>query len=89
MQGVQQLLDDLNGQSKNLVIKTHGREPNEDGFVLVKDGHLAGIGFISHDVQLTTFDDIMDYTRQLRGSTTTQAILRKVLEDGSYPTEEF
>ena len=88
-ENMQQLLDDLANESQNLVIKTRGREMDEDGFALVKDGHLAGIGFISHQVQLTTFEDIFDYTRELRSSITTQAILRKVLEDGRYEVEEW
>lgn len=88
-ENMQQLLDDLANESQNLVIKTQGREDDEDGFALVKDGHLAGIGFISHDVQLTTFEDLLDYTRELRSSITTQAILRKVLEEGRYAVEEL
>lgn len=88
-ENMQQLLDDLANESQNLVIKTRGREEDEDGFALVKDGHLTGIGFISHEVQLTTFEDILDYTRELRSSITTQAILRKVIEDGRYDVEEW
>lgn len=88
-ENMQLLLDDLASESQNLVIKTRGREPDEDGFALIKDGHLKGFGFISHHEQLSTFDDILGYTRELRSSITTQAIIRKVLEDGRYDVEEW
>lgn len=88
-ENMQKLLDDLKKENSNLVIKTRGREAGEDGFALIKDGQLSGIGFISHEVQLTTYDEILDYTRELRSSITTQAIIRKVLEEGRYPVEEW
>ncbi len=89
MTGVQRLIDDLNSQSQNLVIKTYGREPDEDGFALVKDGHLAGMGFVPHDVQISSYGELQAFTCELRSSITTQAIIRKVLEEGRYAVEEW
>ena len=87
--GIEQLVKAIKTLNRTTVIKTRGRNPEEDGFALIKDGSLAGIGFIPQDAELVTLEDLWGYTRELKESITTQSILRKVLEDGRYPMEDW
>ncbi len=82
---VEALIEEMSTNEDSFIIKTRGREPDEDGFALVEQGHLAGIGFVPRDIDIRDPEELMGYLRKLRSSITTQGILTKVLETGKYP----
>tara|TARA_R110000850_G_scaffold44945_8_gene113801 strand:- start:419 stop:1747 length:1329 start_codon:yes stop_codon:yes gene_type:complete len=84
---VDTLIKDNMEYAQSFVIKTKGRSQDEDGFALIDDGQLAGIGFIPHSSDIRSHEDLRDYMRELHNSITTQGILNKVLESGRYPIE--
>lgn len=83
----EKMLKDLQEESQlNLLIKTKGRELEEDGFAYVENGKFAGIGFIPKQNDINHLDDMMNYLRELKSSITTNSIIRKILSEGKYQT---
>ena len=81
---VEMLIAELHEKGASYLIKTRGRSTEEDGFAFVEQGQLAGIGFVPRDADIRSNEDLRDFMRELRSSITTQGILSKVLEKGSY-----
>ncbi len=86
---VEQLAQDLRESKTSYLIKTPGRESDEEGFALIDQGHLAGIGFVPGHAQISRQEDLRDYLRELRSSITTQGILEKVLSERRYTVLEL
>lgn len=84
-----QLMEDHLQRDESFVIKTRGRSEDEDGFIIVDGGQLAGIGFVPHTCDIQNLEELRDYMRELHNSITTQGILRKVMEEGRYPIERI
>ncbi len=84
---LESMIKDNQESAQSFVIKTKGRSMDEDGFALVNDGQLAGMGFVPHSSDIRSHDDLRDYMRELHNSITTQGIVNKVLESGRYPIE--
>lgn len=80
----ERFLEHLRGQNSQMIIKTPGREREEDGFVLIENTQLKGIGFVSHHSDLQNPEHFTDSLRPLRNSITTSAIIRKALDEQTY-----
>lgn len=75
----------LREQNSQMIIKTPGREREEDGFVLIENSQVKGIGFVSHHSDLQDPENFTDQMRPLANSVTTSAIIRKILDERLYP----
>lgn len=84
-QNFNRFLANLKAQNSQMIIKTPGREGEEDGFVLVENTQVKGIGFISHHGDLKDPESVTESMRPLRNSITTSAIIRKALDEKPYP----
>lgn len=83
----QSMLDELKNQNQlNLMIKTSGRDREEDGFALVENGRFGGIGFVPKDQDIKHLDEVMDYVRVLKSSITTNSVIQRILKEGKYQT---
>ncbi len=76
-------LKDQTEQQQSRLLKTQGRTWDEDGFIWIKDGQLAGYGFVPHSDNLHESEEVLRYAIPLKSSITTVAILRKELEKES------
>lgn len=86
---VELLIAELRKTQSNFVVKTAGRDSDEEGFALVEGGHLVGIGYVPTNIQVQRATELRSYLRELRSSITTQGIVNKVLEDQRHPIIRF
>lgn len=84
---VEKLIKDVSDYHENYLIKTSGRNAEEDGFAYVENGYLSGIGFVPKDHQVNSLEDILSFVRALKSSTTTHSIIHKTLQNGRYPIQ--
>ncbi len=82
----ERMLSDLKIQAESFLIKTPGRESNEDGFAYIDKGKFAGIGFVSRSVEISSGEEVLNHLQNLNNSITTQSIITKVVMNGTYPT---
>lgn len=77
--GFEQMLQHLSEKEETLLIKTMGRNTEEDGFAYILDGNLGGIGFVPKEAEINEISQVLPYLKKLRSSITTKAVLDKVL----------
>lgn len=85
IENFEKMLVDLKEEKNwNLMIKTHGRTLEEDGFAYVENGRFAGIGFVPKDLEVNHIEGVLDYIRTLKSSVTTNGIIKKILIEGKH-----
>ncbi len=65
----------IKDQRPSYILKLKGRNPFEEGFVLVKHGIYQGFGFIDLDSHINSIEDIESYTRNFSHTYFTSRIL--------------
>ncbi|MDZ7846629.1 MAG: hypothetical protein U5L96_07600 [Owenweeksia sp.] len=83
------MLELLESERQDLLIKTPGRHADEDGFAYLEQGRLTGMGFIPRNLEVKLPEELNDFIIDLRNSITTQGILDKVLTEGKYQVMRF
>ena len=81
--GINQLLADIEKAKQAYVFKLPGREPTEQGYILIENGHATGYGFVDDYFSGDFAEVVMDNLQELRSSVTAQSIVRKILEEHS------
>jgi DNA polymerase-3 subunit epsilon len=74
----EKLLVNLQNEEQNYLIRTPGRNSEEQGYIWISQGRLKGIGFTSALNQYPDAESITENTRLLRNSITTAAIISKI-----------
>lgn len=77
---VEQVLSDLQFESKNFVIKEKGRKKKEFAFILVLNGIYKGFGYASHKQSFKTVQDYYDIIINQKDNRDTKRILNAYLE---------
>ena len=72
-------------REENYLLKTPGRDADEEGFIWVQNGQLKGLGFVGRHEDFDPRFEIADKARLLRNSVTTASLLRRVQEEEKYP----
>ncbi len=72
--------------SKNIVIKETGRTPEEEAFIIVKNGLYLGYGFIGNDLQISHTEELETHLIKQKDNVDVQRILKKVLLSASSKT---
>jgi len=80
------MLKDLQVLPESFLIKTPGREMDEDGFAYIENGRFAGIGFVSQFQEISKSEEVLGYLKSLNNSVTTQSIIARVMLNRKYPT---
>lgn len=65
--------------TETIVIKQQGRHPEEEGFVLLKDGSYGGYGFVEKSEQITHADELENYLKPQKNNMDVERILRPYL----------
>lgn len=66
-------------QSEVRIIREKGREPNENGVVLIAEGIYKGYGFIDQELQISSLEDIEAYIVPQKNTLETQRIVESLL----------
>ncbi|WP_237561776.1 exonuclease domain-containing protein [Flagellimonas algicola] len=66
-------------QNEVRIIKEKGREPNENAVVLLSEGVYKGYGFIDHQVEITSMEDIEAFIIPQKNTLETQRIVESLL----------
>ncbi len=78
-QRVLQAITELKNNSNNLIIKQNGRNNNENGFVVIKEGVYLGYGFIDKTEQIINMNDLEPYLIPQKDNADIQKIIRSKL----------
>ncbi|MEB8344868.1 exonuclease domain-containing protein [Flavobacteriaceae bacterium KMM 6898] len=66
-------------KNDDIIIKEKGRNPEEEAFVLIKNGQYSGYGFIERENTITTLEDIDAFINPQNDNLDTQRILKSYL----------
>lgn len=66
-------------QRENQLLRLSGREPNENGVVLIKEGQYVGYGFIEKETPIHNFNDIEAFIIPQKNTLETQRIVEGAL----------
>lgn len=66
-------------QKEIRIIKEKGREPTENGVVLIEEGIYKGYGFIDHEMEISTLADIEAFIIPQKNTLETQRIVESLL----------
>ncbi|MGB5273572.1 MAG: GIY-YIG nuclease family protein, partial [Flavobacteriaceae bacterium] len=76
---VLEALEALSRKNENLVIKERGRTPSEEAFVLIKDGHYCGYGFLDKHSEINSEADLEVFLNPQKNSMDSQRIINAYL----------
>ncbi|TYB75832.1 exonuclease domain-containing protein [Bizionia myxarmorum] len=69
-------IKEITTNQESKVISKKGRTQDEDGFVLIKEGKYAGYGFIQHEEQVNSIDELDNFLIPQEDNIDIQKILR-------------
>ncbi|WP_179319921.1 exonuclease domain-containing protein [Winogradskyella helgolandensis] len=73
---VLEAIHDMSNQKEDFILREKGRNPNEEAFVMIKDGDYLGYGFVDKDSQINHMDDLNAFLIPQKNSVDIQKILR-------------
>lgn len=76
---VAEALEALSRKNENLVIKEQGRTLSEEAFVLIKDGHYRGYGFLDKHSEINSEADLEAFLKPQKNSMDSQRIINAYL----------
>ncbi|WP_053972154.1 exonuclease domain-containing protein [Mangrovimonas sp. ST2L15] len=76
---VEQAISFTSEISSNKIIKKPGRHPDEEGFVLVKNGIYLGFGFVENTEQIINTEDLEHFLIRQKDNVDIQRILKRQL----------
>ena len=76
-QRAQKAMDFISENSQDIILKQKGRHPDEEAFIVIKNGCYLGYGFIQSDVQITKAEDLEPYLIKQKDNSDIQRILKK------------
>lgn len=71
------------GSQHTYLIKTAGRQREEEGFVLVEKGKFLGFGYIANDTAIRHLDDLKAYVQPCYDTQDSQSIIKSYLKKSS------
>ena len=83
--GILRMLDALDQEDVSVVMKTQGRDEEEDGFVVLSRGNCQGFGFVPKEYDVSHLDEVMEFLQPLKSSITTRSLVESALSSGKYP----
>lgn len=78
-QRVLEAIHDISNNQKDVLLKEKGRSPDEDAFVMIKDGIYLGYGFVDRDESLNNPEDLNNFLIPQKDSVDIQKILKSRL----------
>lgn len=69
----------MSNDKKDIILKEKGRHPNENAFVMIKNGEYLGYGFIEKNIQINRDEELEDYLIPQKNNIDIQKILRNKL----------
>lgn len=76
---VKQSIEYLKSTSKNTILKQCGRNENEEGFIMIKNGNYLGYGFIEKQEQINNYDHLESYLIPQKDNIDVQKIIISAL----------
>ncbi len=70
------------------LIKTSGRNTQEEGFVMVEKGRFLGYGYVSYDTQVQNFQDLKEYIQPCYDTQDSQNIIKSFLKKSTLTRQE-
>jgi DNA polymerase-3 subunit epsilon len=72
---------DISNQKDTIILKEKGRHPNEDAFVMIKNGEYLGYGFIETTETINHIDDLQTFLIPQKNNSDIQKILRPYMSE--------
>lgn len=76
------------GQQSTFLIKTAGRDRQEEGFVMVEQGRFLGYGFVGLDNEVSDLQDLKSYLNPCYDTQDSQGIIKSFLKKSKLITEQ-
>lgn len=82
--GIKNLMLELESNAQSIIVKTDGRNNDEDGFVLITHGNCQGYGFVPKENSISHINEVTDYLKPLKASITTRSLIEGALTSSYY-----